>query len=427
MDDHPLRPLTSAWLEKIRLALDFKKRKFQDDANEALFFFHGPYDEMYGPRRNHFGRGFVPPEDADDMPRPAFAMTVNKVAEMVELFGPTLYHRNPIRQVNPRQLPVLPIEVFGDPADPNVQLGYQQMMQQLLQERATDKARASLLQYYLNYTPNALDLKTESRWAIDEALIKGMGCLFTEVYQPAGMSGKMIGSFYETVDNVLIDPDGESLTHAQWVARRCVHPVWQVEEEYGLAPGTLRGNVESYTQQASVAVAGSDGDYNRKRGLTNDLIVYWKIYSKMGLGGKLSGSGMANTPDPSALDSTLAAYGPYTYLVIAAEVPYPLNLPPDVIAQAPEQEIQQRVQWPTPFWADDSWPFTPIAFHWVPRQVWPMSHIKPGDGGAEVHQLGLLLPGRQDQDCLPRLPGHPKSPRRGIEGADQARPGLHRD
>jgi hypothetical protein len=34
--DHPLRALCTAWLEKIKLASEFKRKKFQEDADEAI-------------------------------------------------------------------------------------------------------------------------------------------------------------------------------------------------------------------------------------------------------------------------------------------------------------------------------------------------------------------------------------------------------
>jgi hypothetical protein len=302
-------------------------------------------------------------------------MTVNKVAEMVQLYGPVLYHRNPIRQVNPRKPPLPPIELFGDAGDPRTQMLYMQATEQSRQMRAADKARAMLLEFYLNFTPTELGLKDESRRAIDEALIKGMGVLWTELYRPKGSGIKMVGSFFDTVDNLCIDVDMESRKDAQWVARRCIHPVWQVERDYpGIPRGVLRGNLESFNEQAT-SVGEEDADYQRKRGLSNDLLVYWKIYSKMGLGARLSGV-------PPRLRDTLDQFGDYCYLVVAEGVPYPLNLPPKLTEDAsiPAEQILQAIEWPTPFWADDAWPFTEIVFHDVPRQVWPMSHLKPAMG-----------------------------------------------
>lgn len=391
--DNPLESIVGLWRNKLKLATTYKMEKFQKDADEGMFFYGGPYDDMFGSRRGKYGRGFVPPDDSDDMPRPSFAMTVNKVAEMVQIFGPVLYHKNPTRQVNPRKPPLPPIEMYGDPNDPNVQQGYQQLMQQASMERSVDKARATLLQHYLNYTPTALDLKTESRWAIDEAIIKGMGLLYTELYTPPGGGRPLVGSFWDSVDNLLIDPDVEALRDAKWVARRCCHPVWQVEQEYGLPPGSLKGSTESVGRTAEVG-ASADGDYLRKQGKTNDLCVYWKIYSKMGVGQRLSGSGSmsaslsASSPEMAqALDS----YGNFVYLVVCESLPYPLNLPKDVLETASDDEIGQRFQWPTPFWTDDGWPFTPISFHWVPKCVWPMSHLKPAIGELKFLQWAYSM------------------------------------
>lgn len=392
---NPLQGLVTHWLKKIRLAWDCKQKDFGEDAEEAMRFFDGPYDFLYRRDLIAKSRGFLFTGGEDeDLPRPTFGMTVNKVAEMVQIFGPVLYHRNPIRQVNPRTQPELPPELFQMLAPPppqlppnldpqtaqQVQMMYQQqiqqqiqtMQQQMVQQQATDTTRAILLSQYLNYTPNALNLKEEARWAIDEAIIKGMGCLWTELYQPPGSSAKMVGSFYDSVDNLVIDTDMESLRDAKWIARRCVHPVWEVEDEYGLPRGTIRGTIESHNRQAEIA-GDTTLDWERKQGESNDLLVYWKIYSRMGAGGRLSGVA-------SDLREPLEAMGNYCYLVVCSECEFPLNISPDLIENPDVNAIKQALQWPTPFWADDAWPFTPIVFHPRPRHVWPMSHLKPGMG-----------------------------------------------
>jgi hypothetical protein len=296
-------------------------------------------------------------------------MTVNKVAEMVQLFGPVLYHRNPVRTVTPRRHPMLPPELFGGLQDPMMSQYFAMLFQQVEQQRGVDLARAHLLEHYLNYTPQALDLKNHARWAIDEAIIKGMGLLWTEVYTSPGGAPKMIGSFYDSVDNLVIDSDMESIEEAKWVARRCVHPCWEVERLYNLPPGTIKGSMESHGGQASTL---QDQDYRRAQGTTNDLCVYWKVYSKMGLGGRLAGI----QPD---LREALEPLGDHCFLVLCDKVDYPLNLPPEVMAQG-IPAIQAAIQWPTPHWADGTWPFTRIEFHTRPRKVWPMSHLKPGMG-----------------------------------------------
>lgn len=375
--DHPLRPIVAQWIEKIRLGLEYKKAKFGEVADECMAFYNGPYDFMYNKKYAGSSRMFTSNEDGGggDMPAPSFQMTVNKAAEVVQLFGPVLYHRNPNRQVNPRDLPQLPPEVFGNPADPMAQMMMQQAVMQNTSMKTADYARAALLQFYLNYTPVECDLKTHSRRAIDEALIKGMGLLWTELYQPKGAQFKLVGSFYDTVDNLVIDPDVETIDEAMWVARKCTHPIWQVEQEYGLEPGSLKGSIESANRQSSVNV-DPDGDLGRKQGTTNDLIQYWKIWSRMGVGERLEGA-------PKEMKEVLAQFGDFCFLVIAEGTPYPLNLPPAAINSADPNAAEatlQKLDWPIPYWMDDAWPFTPIAFHEVPRQSWPMSHLTPALG-----------------------------------------------
>lgn len=390
-----LRPVVSQWIKKIQLAFDFKKAEFQDDADECMRFFDGPYDWLYTGWRKGGSRGFDWGGDEDSsFPAPSARVTINKTAELVQLFGPALYHRNPVRKVIPRQIIEPMPELFGDVQnDPMAFQQFQMASQQAQQQMLSDGLRADMMEKYLNYTPHALGFKPEARNAIDEALIKGMGVMWHSPYQPDGAQMKWSASWFDSVNNLLLDPDAMDFRDMKWVARRHCKPIWQVERQFQLPEGALsgRGHLESFSQQAVVAT-DTDGDWRRKQGRTADLLVYWEVFSKMGLGGRLMGIGQENR-------QRFDTVGDYVYLVLTDSLSYPLNLPPPLcdalVAEQQQdqaapgadgyggnalQEAQSRLQWPTPFWAESAWPFTEFIFHRRPGKLWPMSHMKPALG-----------------------------------------------
>ncbi len=370
----PFTRLTRQWLAKITAARG-QKKEFSRDGEECMRFFRGPYDFMYGLKEGVPQSGdFVFVGEASSAPRPSVAMTLNKVAECVQIFGPALYHRNPVRTITPRELPMLPIEAMGDPNDPQVQMQFQQWQQQINSSRATDKARAALLQWYQDYTPTATDLKTESRNCIDEALIKGMGVAWTELWTPAASNMRITGSFYDSVDHLLIDCDAEQRSKAKWCSKTCTIPVWEFEAKYGLPHGTVKGSSESHSQKEFVEREGGLGEMAKREGKTNDLITYYEIYSKMGMGTLMSKADWDYEKDSASIDK----YGQFCYLVICKELEFPANIHPSDWGN--DEAIAKAVQWPIPFWADDAWPYRELVFHEVPNQCWPMSHFKPAMG-----------------------------------------------
>ena len=364
-EDPMLRTVCSHWITKLEQARRYKAKVFQDDADEAMSFYNGPRDWsslMGGPAGLN---------QRDDLPDTTFKMTVNKAFELVTIFGPALYYQVPNRTVKPRTPASIDPSFLGDPRMA------QSIMQQEQIRLGVDTLRASVLEQYLNWTPREHSLDVDSRAAIEEALIKGRGCLWTELRSTPGSAMRSVASLFDSVDNLCVDPDAQSFETATWIAKRCVHPVWQVESDYGLKPGSLKGNMESQAIQAEISQS-EDEQYDRKRGLTSDLLVYWKIYSKMGIGGRLSGIA-------KAFRGPLEMFGDYVFLVVAKDVPFPLNLPPEIQQAAgeggePPQEVFDRVAWPTPYWSDRSWPVSVLDFHRISNVAWPMSHLRAGIG-----------------------------------------------
>jgi hypothetical protein len=358
-----LQQVVSHWLTKIEGAKQHKRKVYQMAADECMGFYNGPKswdDLMWGETGGQ----------AQDNIDPMFKVSVNKTFEFVTIFGPVLYAENPVRTVKPRMPVVIPPDFFPDP------MVYQSMIMEENQRVMVDGLRSVLLEAYLNWTPVEFRLNEQSRQAIEEALIKGRGVVWTELYTPPGTDMRVVRTFFDSTDNLQIDPDAESYERCTWVARRCIHPVWQVERDFGLRPGSLKGNVESQMKQSDIETS-DDLQYDRKRGYTNDLLAYWKIYTKMGIGGRLNGM---NPEYRGPLDM----FGDYCYLAIADNCQFPLNLSPDITnnpeLRASPQAIFARTAWPTPFWGDDEFPVTVLDFHKIPQCPWPLAHLKAGMG-----------------------------------------------
>jgi len=394
-DQNPLRPICKGWLEKIKLAEKHKK-PFSDDAEEAMNFFAGDpnfmWENQYARGERGYNKGIDPP---------AFRMQINRVWEAVRLFTAVIHHRNPQRQVTPKQYPIVPPQMLGVmPQPPVPQMGpdgqpvigpngqpvmmpdpamqqYQQGMQNqgmMLQRR---KVVSDLLGAYLNYTPNELNLKHHSRKVVEEAFIKGAGVWWHELYQAPGGENKMAGSFYDSVDNLVWDMDADEFEDIRWCARKRVQPVDEVAAKFNLNREDLKGHLESYASQSDRHRRGYETE--KKRGKTNDLICYWEIYSKTGFGDRLKDA-------DKAMRGKFDQLGPNCYICIAEGVDFPLNLPPSMLQEEVDetgvpQNFFMAAQWPIPFWAEpNGWPFTLLAWHGKPGYSWPISLIRPGIG-----------------------------------------------
>jgi hypothetical protein len=367
--DPILRSVCHQWIAKIRLAETHKKEVFGNFAEECSQFYNGP--RSWGEIMTGAGGYGISGSGLDGaFPEPDFQVSVNKVFEFVTIFGPALYEENPTRTVKPRMPAVIPWDFFPSP-----ELWEVLMQQEQLRVRV-DGLRSVLLETYLNWTPFEFKLDRHARSSIDEALIKGRGCLWTELYQPPGANYRVVRSTWESVDDLVIDPDATSYEKAQWIARRRIMPTWQVERDYGLRKGSIRGNMESQAQQ-SLALSSSEMAYDRKKGISNDLLVFYQVWSKMGIGGRLWNQ------SPS-IRAACEPFGDYCYIVVAESIPFPLNCPPDVYNEAEfvadPGEVFARFAWPIPTWYEDRWPCAQLDFHQQHNCAWPMAHMRAAMG-----------------------------------------------
>lgn len=398
--DNPLAPVCRAWWKLGKRAREWKHAEFQADADDVMTFFSGTND-FFGKEYATGPRGYA--KGQKEVPQPDFQFVLMKPAEAVQLFGPTLYANNPTIEITPIRFPdIYPAGLGvdermlqpqqgpdGQPLPPT-QLQMQFEALELHEQRMEQirHCKAAVHRELLNYEQRELDKQSHMRSIIDEALLKGLGVGWTEVEEmpvtsPGAEPRKLIGTFFDSVNNLLLDPDAEHWDELQWVGRERTMPYWEAEEKFRLPKNSLRkyARKESIAQQEH-ADAG-DEQTDRKNGKTNDLITFIEFYSKMGIGDRLKGVAenlmdehLAKGMDKFKWDEV---FGQYCYLAVAANCPWPLNLHPSKWEKDPE-ELKLEAEWPIPFWIDNEWPCTPVAFHPVPGHVWPMSHFKPGLG-----------------------------------------------
>jgi|10_taG_2_1085330.scaffolds.fasta_scaffold00075_40 hypothetical protein len=369
-----MRPLVSGWLGKIQQAIAVRK-PWDSIANQCHHFFSGEMGFMWDDK---FQAKYL-----NGKMKPRFKITLQKGFELVSIFGPTMYHQNPARAVRPRKQFEPDPQMFGGEESPM----FQQVVQEQLKRDMDDDIRTQLMELYLNYTPDEQPfggLAENSHSAITEALVSGRGVVWPRQYKMPGSQRTLTGCFFDSQENLFYDPDCTSLDDAWWVAKREVLPYWKVEREFNLPKDSLKDKATAESHNGRGEQRGDDlASFHRKQGVTNDLIVFYRIWSKMGCGGRLTGV------DTSLRETLDEVCGDYCYVVVCEGCDWPLNAPSDAIERESDDQIEKRFRWPIPFWRDDKWPFAMLDFYPNPKSPYPIAPMAPGLG--ELTYLNIFI------------------------------------
>ena len=372
-----LRPLVTGWLAKLESAAA-KRKDWKVVADECMTFYANSAQAMWDPKyQKKFWK---------NVKLPRFRLTVNKAFEMVAVFGPNLFWEIPHRTVEAKAAMDIPPEFFGQ--DPQMQQMFQQVMMQQQQSDVQDKIVQFLMDRWLNYTPREQPgggLGGHSMRGVIDGLIKGRGCSATRPYQMPGSTRNLTGSFRVAPEDIYLDPDFDSVDDCRWMAIKHIDVHSEVEKRFSLPKDSLQGRatLESTWQHGELSTDEGISS-QRKSGATNDLVIWYEIFSKTGVGVRKTN-----------MDSTLRNHlddvvGQYAYIAVSAGVPYPLNMPSEGMRKgASDEEVRDNFSWPIPYWADDSWPVEFLDFYENPESAWPVPPMAPGLG--ELKLLNFLI------------------------------------
>lgn len=374
-------PICETWTNLLRAA-ESARRPFMEKYDQIMLFYSEATRFLWEDetRVKYLG---------PNAPIPKFQVTVNKAFEYIALFVPMLCWQNPTRRVTSKGTLSEDVMRLAGPiiqADPNLQM----LLQQQQMKEARDELRNAVWEDYLGRTPNEQPdggLRGNLQMSITDALLSGRGILVPRTYGPPESALSLTGLFYEPVTNLLIDPDSvhPHAADAQWLSLMHVDWWWDVERRFPwIPPGTLRskGNLSSIGGEA-----GRIRKFTRYGQTQSDLIVWYEIWSRCGMGSRY-------TPEPRRDilmgDRFDEVVGDHAYLCITDCCNYPLNLTPWMIGGDPDEEvIAQALQWPVPFYKDNRWPLAMLDFYPNGPSPWPLPPLWPCIG--EMICLQILL------------------------------------
>ena len=405
------RTLQTAWIGKLETAYRSPARKrFREEAEEAKTFYARSCAALWSSKyAGKFFNGVIK--------APRFPISVNKTFEAIAVMVPNLLWDVPYRTVQPKRRWILDEEV-EQMLMQDQSLG--PMLQQSAQADQMDMARASvvakMMTLWLNYTGREVPdggLGEHAQIGVIDAFLTGRGCYFPRRYTYPSGTTTLTGVFREDPMDVLIDPDCRMVKDATWIALRHQDKYWVVEQRFQMPKDSLkhRASLESAAHYSEAGfLADETTSQYRGTGERNDLIVWYEIWSKAGVGCRF-----CDMPDElkGRLDEVV---GDYAYLAIASNVPYPLNGPPDVLrAGATDDDVRQMFSWPIPTWTDGRWPCEFQDFYLDPGQSLPDPADERRHGVAEVPERDGPLPLQPGLQQHPQLRGHPGRPDRHVQ------------
>lgn len=364
-----LNGVVKEWGRRVTSARETRK-DFMRTAAICTNFFQGSNGFMWD---SAFRQKFF-----SSLPAPDFKVTLNKAFELVAIVGPSLFWEYPGRVIKGLDDFDITAEALGDPSDPAIQQMLDAMMADRTAAKNRSKTSSSLMEKYLNYSQREQPyggLRKQARMAITEALVTGRGVLQVEPYKFPGSDRVLTQAKYLPVSRLFIDPDCKmpDLSDCTWIAIQHVDPHWEVERKFGLETDYLRGKCSRLSQEDVAKSEFDDLTLARKFGSTHDLVIWYEVFSKCGVGTRGKSHSL---PLNEAFESVV---GDYAYVCFTSGLNEPLNFQESML-ELGDQEIKKAFAWPTPYYMDHLWPVSLLDFYPSTTGPWPIAPMAPGIG-----------------------------------------------
>lgn len=358
-----LKPLVSTWANAIKAA-EKDRAPWLETADMCRQFYSGSVGFMWNQRFRQ--------KHLNNLPECKFQITIAKAFELVSIVGPTLMWNLPGRVATGYEKLEIPPEFWQDQAQGA------QWDQEYQHELAAQTTRNNLMQHYLNYTPREQPgggLKTDSQMAIIDSLVTGRGVIRVDHYEPEGGTGALTGGFYVNPEDLFIDPDctRSNLSNAKWIAIKHCEPHWEVERKFGWPDGSLKGKSTLSTKKAAASQSQTDGTFKGKSE-TQDIIVWFEVFSKMGAGTRFKDCKLGQWHD------AFEQLGDYAYICFVSGMNEPLNLRSSFLESADMDQAKAALDWPTPYYKDGRWPVALLDYWLQPEKPWPLAPLAMGLG-----------------------------------------------
>lgn len=380
--DYLTKPIVETWAGLIRRAKD-AKREFEDRGAQIEQFYSGkPGFMSSGDYQNKFMGG------SNKTSKLKFQLEFNKAFEYVAVMGPLLFWRMADRKVRPFQALSFDQSALSS-GDPLKDQFLTSLVDQQMSTDARNRLRSQVQERVLNHLPKIqppAGLIAEAGRGVFDALLKGAGFLVSEKYQFPGSEKTLVGSFNVPCDDVLVDADCRSplWSDAGWIGIRHRQRVDVVERMFRLRPGSLRkyaGLTSSNGQSGRDPRTSTRTE--RKQDSTKNVIEWYEIFSKGGLGNQFAGK-QAIEPELEELA------GDYAYLCICPKCPWPLNINSTDLEsnEADDQWLSEKTQWPTEYWRDNRWPVSKLSFYEMTNtSAWPLPPLSAAVGEMTVANI----------------------------------------